>query len=228
MARSRAASLPVSICATILLCSFSGVPVGAQVRDTVPADSVLYELEGVSVEAFRPLVTVGGTSGVEARVDSMGLAPSPSLEAVLREMPLLHIRMNSRGEAEVLARGSDSRQVAVLMDGIPLTLNWDARADVSTLPGAAPQEIRFFRGLSTMLHGPNTLGGVVELVTAGEHMTAPPDGNRRNGGSGWLHLPDLAVGRQRRRLVDPGRERLPRFARSAAGAGCVRAGSGLR
>lgn len=87
-------------------------------------------------------------------------------------MPHLHVRTNSRGEAEISTRGSDSRQVAVLVDGVPLTLAWDARADASVIPSSAPQEPTFTRGLSSMLHGPNVLGGVVE-VKVGSAAGAP-------------------------------------------------------
>ena len=45
--------------------------------------------------------------------------------------------------------------------GVPITLGWDARTDVSVLPAAAPHEVNLVRGLSSILHGPNVLGGVV-------------------------------------------------------------------
>ncbi|MGH2687906.1 MAG: TonB-dependent receptor plug domain-containing protein, partial [Actinomycetota bacterium] len=110
-----------------------------------------------------PVTTVGGASGVRTRLDSIALPAGASLERVLRALPGMHVRTNSRGEAEISVRGSDARQVAVLVDGVPLTLAWDARADVSVIPATAPQELEFIRGISSVLHGPNVLGGVVEL-----------------------------------------------------------------
>ena len=135
----------------------------AQVRDTTRADTTVFRVQQIVVEARRPVTTVGGTAAVEIRVDSLALPVSATLEDVFRALPMLHVRRNSRGEAEISARGSDSRQVAVLVDGVPLTLAWDARADVSVIPATAPQEIGFVRGLSSVLHGPNVLGGVVEI-----------------------------------------------------------------
>lgn len=119
-------------------------------------------LAPVTVQAPRVLTTIGGASAVAVKVDSMPLPAAPAVEQVLRELPLLHVRTNSRGEAEVSARGSESRQVAVLVDGIPITLAWDARADVSIIPATALQEVVYTRGLSSMLYGPNVLGGVLE------------------------------------------------------------------
>jgi iron complex outermembrane recepter protein len=140
----------------------------AQAPDSARADAVL-RLGEMRVHGTRALSTAGGTSALEVVRDSLRLPAAPTLEDVLREIPMLHVRTNSRGEAEILARGSESRQVAVLVDGIPLTLNWDGRADVSVLPATAVSGLRFGRGLASMLHGPNVLGGVIELAVAGEH-----------------------------------------------------------
>jgi outer membrane receptor protein involved in Fe transport len=102
----------------------------------------------------------------------------------------VHVRTNSRGEAEISVRGSESRQVAILLDGVPLTLGWDARTDVSVLPAGAIQELNLVRGVSSVLHGPNVLGGVVE-VGVGRSTRVPL---RRVGGELTL---------QAVKLVDP-------------------------
>lgn len=129
--------------------------------------------EVVVVRSTRAVTTVGGASAVEVVVDSLDLPPAPTVEETFRALPMLHIRRNSRGEAEISARGSESRQVAVLLDGVPLTLAWDARADVSVIPATGLGGITFTRGLSSMLHGPNVLGGVVEMRSG--QATAPRD-----------------------------------------------------
>lgn len=136
----------------------------AQQADTV------YRVGEVVVRAARPVTTIGGSSAIEVRLDSLELPPAPSVETVFRALPLLHVRTNSRGESEISARGSESRQVAVLVDGVPLTLAWDSRADVSVLPATGIQEITFVRGLSSMLFGPNVLGGVVEVGVGQSHF----------------------------------------------------------
>ncbi len=146
----------------------TGVPASAQRPDSVPPrDTTVFRVEGIRIQATRPVTTVGGASAVEMTIDSMALPASPTTEEVLRALPMVHVRTNSRGEAEVTVRGSESRQVAVLLDGVPLTLGWDARTDVSVLPAGAVSEITVVRGLSSMLHGPNVLGGVIEMKVGG-------------------------------------------------------------
>jgi iron complex outermembrane receptor protein len=133
---------------------------------------MVFRIGAVRVQARRPVTTVGGASAIEVNLDSLALPAAPTLAEVLRELPTVHLRTNSRGEAEISVRGSESRQVAVLVDGVPLTLSWDARTDVSVLPAAASHEINIVRGLASILHGPNVLGGVVE-VSVGRGTTFP-------------------------------------------------------
>lgn len=135
-------------------------------RAEAPADTSSVEIEGVTVFGTHPLTTRGGSSAFRAALDSLPIPAVASMEQVLRSLPGLHVRTNSRGEAELSLRGSESRQVAVLVDGAPLTLSWDGRTDASILPAGALQQVTLVRGLSTLLGGPNVLGGVVEFESA--------------------------------------------------------------
>ena len=158
--------------------------IAAQVPDTTRADTT--RIQELEVRAIAPVLTVGGASGLRVRIDSLPLPSAPTLEQVLRQLPALHVRRNSRGEAELSVRGSDSRQVAVLVDGVPINLAWDARADVSVIPAAGLQEVRFVRGLSSMLYGPNTLGGIVEISVG--HSSYRPTAATAELSSGLDHL----------------------------------------
>ncbi len=148
-------------CLSLLMLS---VPSGAgPARCAAPADTASVEVEGVTIFGTRPLTTRGGSSAIRAVLDSLPIPAAGSLEQVLRSLPALHVRTNSRGEAELSVRGSESRQVAVLLDGVPLTLSWDGRTDVSVIPVGALQQVTLVRGLSTLLSGPNVLGGAIEF-----------------------------------------------------------------
>jgi iron complex outermembrane receptor protein len=198
----------------VALVALPAGPLGAQARDSARADSLPLELKEIVVRATKPITTVGGASGFELRLDSLRLPPAASLEMVLRELPALHLRRNSRGEAELSVRGSDSRQVAVLFDGVPLNLAWDGRADVSVIPSTGYQQVEFIRGLSSMLFGPNVLGGIVD-IKAGTSLRQPA----RTGlqlGAGVDRLGSFASSAS---VTLPGE--------SAAGRWLVRAGAGL-
>ena len=137
---------------------------GAQ---TEPAkDTTVFRIEGLTIRSQRPVTTIGGASAIEVEVGVLGLPAAATTGELLRRITGLHLRANSRGQDEISVRGSESRQVAVLFDGVPLTLGYDARTDVSVLPASAIREVTFVRGMSTLLHGPNVLGGVVEMNAA--------------------------------------------------------------
>lgn len=144
----------------------------AQTPDTLRRDTV-YAIEPIAVRAVRPSTTAGGVSAVVVRLDSVRFRTAPLLEEVLRELPLVQVRANSRGEAQLTLRGANERQVAILLDGIPLTLGWDHRTDLSVVPVTAAQRIEMVRGLSSVLHGPNVLGGAVEVEVVAPVPASP-------------------------------------------------------
>ncbi len=135
--------------------------------DTTRSDSIpTFLVEGIRVVGGRAVTTPGGSSAVEVRIDSLAVPPASSLETILRSMPLIQLRANSRGEAQPALRGGEDRQVAVIYDGIPLTLGWDHRTDLSLIPMSAARSISLSRGLPSVLLGPNVTTGVVEVELA--------------------------------------------------------------
>ena len=157
---------------------FLAVPVTGRAQDA-PPDSVVARLKAVSVTAARAVGVVGGSSAVIVNTAQLRSSPAPLLEQALREAPFIHVRQNSRGEMELSVRGSDSRQAAVLLDGVPITLGWDHRTDPSLIPITGATNLVIVRGLGSVLNGPNTLGGTIEV----SHGARPP-GTRVWGGFG--------------------------------------------
>ncbi len=131
--------------------------------DTLTRDSLAASMEPLRVRAARPAASASGASVLRLNLGSPAVTAAPLLEDALRRIPFVHVRENSRGEAQLTLRGTGSRQIAVLVDGIPLTLGWDARTDLSLIPVDAARSVELFRGVSSVLHGPNVLGGVVSI-----------------------------------------------------------------
>ena len=157
------------------------LPARAQQSDSVRADTVRRIAPVTVTEARRVPVTVGGASAIRTTLDSLSLSGAPVLEEALREVPFVHVRQNSRGESELTVRGSESRQVAVLLDGIPLMLGWDHRTDPSLVPLSGARSLTIVRGLASVLQGPNILGGVVEVDVAGGAAAGDDAGVRAAG-----------------------------------------------
>ena len=174
-----------------LACLPGAQEVTAQVPDSVSRDTVSFRLRELRIEALRPVASVSGASAVRLSLQSPRVAAVPLLEEALREIPFLQVRENSRGEAQPTLRGTESRQLAVLVDGVPLTLGWDARTDLSLIPVDAAREIQLFRGISSVLHGPNVLGGVVSIEIGHGSVDAA---RRLNGMQGGMDATGAAFG----------------------------------
>ncbi|MDX1578651.1 MAG: TonB-dependent receptor, partial [Gemmatimonadota bacterium] len=162
----------------------------AQVPDSVRRDTTVFRVPELRIRATRPVATVSGASAVRLELEAARVEPVPLLSDALREVPFVQVRTNSRGEAQLTLRGTESRQVAVLVDGIPLTLGWDARSDLSLIPVDAARELELYRGISSVLHGPNVLGGVV-AIEVGRGDVAP--GARLSGVQGGVDETGAAI-----------------------------------
>jgi iron complex outermembrane receptor protein len=158
--------IPFPSCPTLCALVVLGLPAvgGAQAtRDTTKVERKGQRLEAVSISATRSAAVVSGAAAVVVRPAEIRASPAPMLEQALKEAPFVLVRQNSRGEAEISVRGSDSRQSSVLLNGVPITLGWDHRTDPSLVPITGAERLVVVRGLGSLLNGPNSLGGTIEV-----------------------------------------------------------------
>lgn len=147
----------------------SAASAGSQVvQDSMKPDAGVIQLAPVVVAAPVPFITRGGASALAVRPDSLRLGAGLTIERLVRELPFMQVRSNARGEGYFALRGSsfDARAVAVLVDGLPISLGFDHRADLAMLPATGASSITVVRGIPALLYGPNVLGGVVEMALA--------------------------------------------------------------
>lgn len=80
-------------------------------------------------------------------------------------IPAASINVNSRGESLLMIRGAPERHITVTLDGIPLTIPWDERADLSLIPLDGVASLQAERGITTLLSGANAIAGRLDLRT---------------------------------------------------------------
>ena len=90
----------------------------------------------------------------------------------LQTLPAVQGRDNARGEQILLVRGFDQRQMAVLLDGVPLRIPYDGRLDLGKIPVGLLGAVEVIRGPASLAYGPTGMGGAV-LLRSRDPETTP-------------------------------------------------------
>ena len=155
----------------LVLLATIGVPAASEGQTP---DTVAVPLPGLRISVERLATEEGGAARLVVPLDSVSPRIATSAEDVLRVTPLIRIRRNARGQAQPFLRGGDDRQVAVLVDGVPVTLGYDHRADLSVLPVSGARSLALTRGPASLAFGPNVTLGAIEIDVGGASNGAPP------------------------------------------------------
>jgi iron complex outermembrane receptor protein len=84
----------------------------------------------------------------------------------LRILPSVNIgSFGSRNESTLYLRGFDIRSVPVYIDGIPVYVPYDGYVDLARFTTFDISRIDISKGFSSVTFGPNTLGGVINLIS---------------------------------------------------------------
>ena len=73
--------------------------------------------------------------------------------------------IGARNETGLRLRGYDSRQVPLFLDGIPQYVPYDGYVDFARFLTPGLSEIRVAKSGASLMYGPNTLGGAINLVS---------------------------------------------------------------
>jgi iron complex outermembrane receptor protein len=84
----------------------------------------------------------------------------------LNMMPsIVQSHSGARNESSIYMRGFDIRSIPVYVDGIPIYVPYDGYMDLSRFTTADLSKIEVSKGFSSILYGPNALGGTINLVS---------------------------------------------------------------
>lgn len=123
-----------------------------------------FELGEVLVTAPN-LQTLSGTTEVIDQ-ETLRLHNRETVGRALNMLPgITMTEGGARNEQMITIRGFDLRQVPVFVDGIPIYVSYDGYVDLGRFNTFDLSQINVSKGFSSVLYGPNTLGGAINLVS---------------------------------------------------------------
>lgn len=164
--------------ASVISFSVQATPPAAET--TLDKDGV-FQLGSVVAQGKRDgLAALGEVIVSREQLDTLN---RETLGEAVATAPSVNLSNNSRNEATVYVRGFDPRQVPVFLDGIPQYVPYDGYIDFGRFTTFDLAQVRVAKGAASLLYGPNTLGGAVNLIS--RKPTQPLEGDVRVGvGSG--------------------------------------------
>ncbi|MDD9302295.1 MAG: TonB-dependent receptor [Desulfobacter sp.] len=80
-------------------------------------------------------------------------------------VPGVDVQIGGKGQYGIKLRGFDQQDVKILIDGVPTHSSYNGSVDLGQIPVDAIAQIKVIKGASSVLYGPNTLGGVINIIT---------------------------------------------------------------
>lgn len=125
----------------------------------------IFKLGEIAVSVVDDTTQVGSRTTVTAEEIS-AYTDSNTLEKALNLLPsVTETQVGRRNEKSVSIRGFEMRQIAVMVDGVQSAMPYDYYPDLQTYTTGSLSEIQVSKGLSSVLAGPNTMGGIINMVT---------------------------------------------------------------
>lgn len=125
------------------------------VTDPSFVDTIVVEGEAIADTATVQLVTAKDIQAKNCK----------TVAEALETVPGAHVRIGAKGEAYIRLRGFRQREVALLIDGIPISSPYDGQLDLAGLPVESIDRIEVVKGASSVLYGSNAMGGVINIIT---------------------------------------------------------------
>ena len=124
-----------------------------------------FGLGTVEVIGTREAAATSQTTDV-VNADTLAAQHRDDLSEALDLIPGVSVQnLGQRRERLISVRGFSSRQVPLFIDGIPVYVPYDGNVDLARFGVDYVSEIVVSKGLTSLLYGPNILGGAVNVIS---------------------------------------------------------------
>jgi len=140
--------------------------VGVYADDSATTDTLrVYSLGEIVVTARRtPATLISALKEVDSR--RMAKEGVLNIAQAVELTPGAYVSIGSRNEMMVQLRGIEQRQISVMLDGVPIYVPYDGLVDLGQIPISAVNKITVTEGNASVLYGPNSLGGSINILTS--------------------------------------------------------------
>jgi iron complex outermembrane receptor protein len=137
-----------------------GAANAADVADTVSAEPLgVIEVIGSAQQPLPP-----GAALLD--IDTIQQHERRNVAEALDLLPgVARTNVGQRRDTLINLRGFDSREVTLYVDGVPVYVPYDGNLDLARLGVDDLSQIVVTKGLTSVLYGPNALGGSINLIT---------------------------------------------------------------
>ncbi len=125
----------------------------------------IFALGEVTVTASSMTAIEAGESVHTITAAEIAKTGARTVDEALVLLPDVNIKLGIDGRPRVEIRGAKSRDILVLMDGVPINSAFDGQFDPSSIPVDSIAKIKVTVGPSSVLYGSGAMGGVIDITT---------------------------------------------------------------
>ncbi len=150
----------------LLVCAFSSFAEDKDAEKKEKSKEVVLPMitESVTVEAKVPK-DLPYAATTELKSIDFELFKPKDLTEVLATAPGTYISSGAKSEWGVKLRGLGTNRITLLYDGIPVYEPYYNSFDVKAFSADQVDSIKVVKGASSILYGPNTMGGIVDVLS---------------------------------------------------------------
>ena len=124
-----------------------------------------FRLGEVVVTGSAPRIVDQATTVQEVTAADIAAKGARTLDEALDLLPGLFIRVGGDGTPRMDIRGLRTRNILLLLDGVPLNSTFDNQWDPTLIPVENIARIKMTRGASSVLYGDGGNAGVINIIT---------------------------------------------------------------
>jgi iron complex outermembrane receptor protein len=133
-------------------------------KDKAKEEALPMITESVTVEAKAPKdLPYAATTELKSR--TFELFKPKDLTEILATAPGTYVSSGAKSEWGVKLRGLGTNRITLLYDGIPVYEPYYNSFDVKAFTADQVDSIKVVKGASSILYGPNTMGGIVDVLS---------------------------------------------------------------